>query len=240
MHPSDPLSPLHTGAGDTLTQTSDGTISYIPSSTQSALVINTQTLAGGTFAAITFDMEIDATATVLLFDSLTGKSYTLELPPAVQRITLEAASLTTMPVARRRQLEDEDNRYLTVTVTVTDGPPDTPLVLSGIKLATDAPTTAPTSVRPSSPGLPPKSDGFHRLPPRTVFQSFKNTHGVVFSSLKDSDGLAPGTSCYFRTVRRQYIANTQPSPINTQIFQPGGLPTFTLFLDSPYISQIVF
>ena len=127
-----------------MVQAADGTITYTPSSALSSLVIATRSLTGNTFSAISFDLGVDATATVLLVDSLTGRQLTLRFPPARQRITLEATSLTSLPLSRRRHLSDEATRN--VTLTILESPPSTPLTLSNVNLVTASPTTAPSTV----------------------------------------------------------------------------------------------
>ena len=132
-----------------VSQTPAGTtIYYTPSSAQSTLVISTQALAGNIFPAITFDLEVDIVATVQLNDSLTGKSYQIPFPPAVQRITLEAESLV---MGRRRHLEDAAARHLTMRIL--DCPSSARLVLNNINLVTESPTTAPTSMPTGAPSL---------------------------------------------------------------------------------------
>ena len=129
-----------------LTQSSTGIISYMPSSAQSSLVIGTKALSGTTLSAITFDLEVDTTATVVLADSLTGNSYTLHFPPAVQRFELAATSLTPLPADNRRHLEDGLTRFLILKIL--ESPPETPLRLKHINEITASPTATP-SQRPT-------------------------------------------------------------------------------------------
>ena len=141
---------LCAGPLDSLRQTVDGDIFYNPSSPDSILIIGMDALDGTYFAPMSFDLEVDTTATVLLSDSLTGDNYVLEFPPAVQRFRLDDTSITSLPVEYRRYLGGETvRRYLTIQLL--ESPPKTSVLLRHMSLITDSPTPAPTSLPTPTP-----------------------------------------------------------------------------------------